>query len=166
MDARRLWTSEEDDTVRRIYPDGGMAALREALPHRSFAALTCRVSSLRVRVNNPRRGAMRKATLIKDGVEQPIRQMRMGPHGAMYEHGTTAGTKEGLEKVPESAIGLPWVSYPKDPGTLRFLASMMEKIGADSTTVKAMGNEARQFFYSHGKYLRALAERSESKAAA
>lgn len=45
------WTSEEEATLRRLYPNGGVAACARVLPGRSHHAIVSRIGFLALRLN-------------------------------------------------------------------------------------------------------------------
>jgi hypothetical protein len=85
------------------------------------------------------------------------------PHlGGMPRKSEPARLSPTATVVPSSAIGLPWATYPRDPGTAKAVAALLEHASKDAAVV-ALGNEATGFFVSHASLLREMAKRSEAE---
>lgn len=154
------WTEEDQHIFKTAFPHVGAKGVHELLPHRSVSAIQQRAQDWYL--HKLPKAQSRSLEELRAELQPKRKRMVVAPGGAAYEYGTTAGTKPGLEKVPETATHLPWVSYPRDPDTARAVAAACEYM-AQSDVVKKI--EAQRFFESQAEYLRALAERMDQKAA-
>lgn len=173
------WSAQEQEIFDKYYPIEG-AAVADRLPGRSKKAISQRAMTQGITMTPEARKARRtgrprkSVAVTTDEVqttdvatpEEKKKRLAYGPGGATYEYGTTAGTKPGLQKVPDSATNLPWVSYPRDADTARAVAAACEYMARSSDAVKKVGPEAQRFFESQAAYLRAIAQRMEASAAA
>ena len=115
---------EEDRILEKYYPTEGPRVIAR-LKGRTASAIQQRVAIFGYKMNSEARSALRrgpgtvaKKPKIEQKPPQPMRRVPRpigsnGSAGLPAEYGKTASTKEGLQPVPERAIGLPWVSYPK-----------------------------------------------------
>lgn len=70
----RVWTKDEDNVLRGVYPSGGINACAEALSHRSLESIRKRVSVLQVKrdihrpslIESPRDALIRKLKAAED----------------------------------------------------------------------------------------------------
>lgn len=163
------WTDEEQRIFQTAYPHVGSKGVHELIPHRTPGAIDQRALLHKIRMlPRPERLSLDavRAQLFPAQPAERKRSTYVGISGQSWEYGTTAGTKEGLEKVPDAATNLPWVTYPRDPATARAVAAACEFLAASSDAVKKVGPEAQRFFESQARYLRAIADRMEQKASA
>jgi len=172
--SRVPFTAEEDRILRSVFPSHGATEVAKHLKDRTVQAVRSRAVYLGITMTHAARCELLKNARSKRSqvsaprsiVTKTGQRLGLGPHGETFEWGKTAGTKEGLKPVPESVIGLPWATCPRDAATARAVAAMLEKMAQDSPIVKKLGPEAVAFFVSHAKYLRALADRQEQPVAA
>lgn len=155
------WTDEEQRIFKAAFPHVGAAGVHELLPNRSEKAIQQRAGVQRVHMVPKDQRRTLEDLKREFGAKPKEKRMALGPGGTQFEWGTTAGTKAGPEKVPESAEKLPWVSYPRDPNTARAVAAACEYMAHSSDAVKKVGLEAQRFFESQAAYLRALANRMD-----
>jgi hypothetical protein len=129
------WTPEEEEIIRAVYPHYGGVGVAKVLKNRTHNAIMQRASLYVVTRMLPEKqrstesveaiAARVRAKFAKEGIPAPQpdtaaalrekKNMRFGPGGVAYEHGTTAATKPGLKTVPDSEIGLLFGIYFQVP---------------------------------------------------
>lgn len=162
------WSREEDRILKLYFPTEGTGVV-ERLPGRTKVAIQQRAGDYGIRMDPAaKRGRSRRPK--KESQQANVRAATPPPRnldeararGQVSDlYGRTAGTKESLTPVPESALGLPWVSRPRDAQGLNDCAEILEQCahGEKREAVK-------KYLITEANCLRALAKRIEAQPAA
>jgi hypothetical protein len=155
------WSAKEKEILERYYPVEGRAVAKR-LPERSESAIAQRVVMLGITMDQQ----ARKAVSRRPKKESQQANVRAATPPQSYQEakargmigelmGKTPSTKVGLVRVPESALNLPWVSYPTDSASCIAAAEMCEHMSRASYVTDAVA----KFFISQAKELRERAKR-------
>lgn len=129
------WSAEEDAILGAVYPHHGVEGVQEVLPHRTVSAIRLRAAQY---VNTRKLPKAQRSAKCPEVLAAEVRARFAKPKGkpltkpasttnasakkadtmpisglAGSEGIVQAIRREGAQAVPERAIGMPWVKYPK-----------------------------------------------------
>jgi hypothetical protein len=148
------WTAEEDAILERYYPIEGMA-VAERLKHRTPNAVQQHASNLGLRLTpeaRKARGGRPKRASTKANAR--------AAHSPVRPAAVDDQARRAAESVPDSALGMPWVQYPKTVDDCRGIITRCTYV-LDEFGVNMSAGE-RAYFESSRKYARATLERLEA----